>query len=136
MAPTARALARQTVTADILAAARTRLTDEGPAALSLRAVARDVGMVSSAVYRYFPSRDDLLTAAGLGWYELSNWARDERAQCRHNVLYWHSDDWFGIGPGAGHLIADIVSGAEPLVDPRPYHPSRFSSSAWGKVADF
>jgi glycine/D-amino acid oxidase-like deaminating enzyme len=43
---------------------------------------------------------------------------------------------FGIGPGAGHLIADIVSGAEPLVDPRPYHPSRFSSSAWGKVADF
>ncbi|MBT1670362.1 TetR/AcrR family transcriptional regulator [Curtobacterium flaccumfaciens pv. flaccumfaciens] len=62
MAPTARALARQTVTADILAAARTRLTGEGPAALSLRAVARDVGMVSSAVYRYFPSRDDLLTA--------------------------------------------------------------------------
>ncbi|MBT1545537.1 TetR/AcrR family transcriptional regulator [Curtobacterium aurantiacum] len=62
MAPTARELARQTVTADILAAARTRLTDEGPAALSLRAVARDVGMVSSAVYRYFPSRDDLLTA--------------------------------------------------------------------------
>ncbi|PZE24703.1 TetR/AcrR family transcriptional regulator [Curtobacterium sp. MCLR17_042] len=62
MAPTARALARQTVTADILAAARARLTDEGPAALSLRAVARDVGMVSSAVYRYFPSRDDLLTA--------------------------------------------------------------------------
>ena len=62
MAPTARALARQTVTADILAAARTRLTEEGPAALSLRAVARDVGMVSSAVYRYFPSRDDLLTA--------------------------------------------------------------------------
>lgn len=62
MAPTARELARQAVTADILAAARTRLTDEGPAALSLRAVARDVGMVSSAVYRYFPSRDDLLTA--------------------------------------------------------------------------
>ncbi|WP_182066443.1 TetR/AcrR family transcriptional regulator [Curtobacterium sp. ME12] len=62
MAPTARVLARQTVTADILAAARTRLTDEGPAALSLRAVARDVGLVSSAVYRYFPSRDDLLTA--------------------------------------------------------------------------
>jgi putative oxygen-independent coproporphyrinogen III oxidase len=44
--------------------------------------------------------DELFTAAGLGWYELSNWARDEAAQCRHNVLYWHSDDWFGIGPGA------------------------------------
>ncbi|MCW2768789.1 MAG: coproporphyrinogen oxidase [Aeromicrobium sp.] len=44
--------------------------------------------------------DQMFTAAGLGWYELSNWARDEAAQCRHNILYWHSDDWFGIGPGA------------------------------------
>ncbi|MDM7891269.1 TetR/AcrR family transcriptional regulator [Curtobacterium caseinilyticum] len=61
-APTARSLAREAVHASILAAARARLTDEGPAQLSLRAVARDVGMVSSAVYRYFPSRDDLLTA--------------------------------------------------------------------------
>jgi len=43
---------------------------------------------------------------------------------------------FGIGPGAGHLIADIVSGATPLVDPRPYHPDRFQASAWGQVAEF
>lgn len=43
---------------------------------------------------------------------------------------------FGIGPGAGHLIADIVSGAQPIVDPRPYHPDRFSASSWGKVAEF
>lgn len=43
---------------------------------------------------------------------------------------------FGIGPGAGHLIADIATGSEPLVDPRPYHPNRFLSSAWGNVADF
>ena len=43
---------------------------------------------------------------------------------------------FGIGPGAGHLIADIVSGATPIVDPKPYHPDRFKGSAWGKVADF
>jgi len=43
---------------------------------------------------------------------------------------------FGIGPGAGHLIADIVSGATPIVDPRPYHPDRFHTSAWGKVAEF
>jgi putative oxygen-independent coproporphyrinogen III oxidase len=51
--------------------------------------------------------DDVLTAAGLGWYELSNWARDEAAQCRHNVLYWHSDDWLGIGPGAhSHLAGE------------------------------
>lgn len=59
---TARERARDEITAEILAAARARLAEVGPAALSLRAVARDVGMVSSAVYRYFPSRDDLLTA--------------------------------------------------------------------------
>jgi len=49
--------------------------------------------------------DDLLTAAGLGWYELSNWARDDAAQCRHNVLYWNSDDWWGAGPGAHSHVA-------------------------------
>jgi glycine/D-amino acid oxidase-like deaminating enzyme len=43
---------------------------------------------------------------------------------------------FGIGPGAGHLIADLATGAEPIVDPIPYRPGRFDDSAWGKVADF
>jgi glycine/D-amino acid oxidase-like deaminating enzyme len=43
---------------------------------------------------------------------------------------------FGISPGAGHLIADLATGAEPIVDPVPYRPSRFAASAWGKVADF
>ena len=43
---------------------------------------------------------------------------------------------FGIGPGAGKLIADLVTGDAPIVDPKPYHPSRFNSAAWGKVADF
>ena len=43
---------------------------------------------------------------------------------------------FGIGPGAGHLIADLVSGATPIFDPTPFRPERFNQSAWGKVADF
>jgi glycine/D-amino acid oxidase-like deaminating enzyme len=43
---------------------------------------------------------------------------------------------FGIGPGAGHLIADLITGAEPIFDPAPYSPGRFKESAWGKVADF
>lgn len=43
---------------------------------------------------------------------------------------------FGIGPGAGHLIADLVTGAPPLFDPTPFRPDRFNRSAWGKVADF
>jgi putative oxygen-independent coproporphyrinogen III oxidase len=44
--------------------------------------------------------DDRLTAEGLGWYEVSNWARDEAARCRHNVAYWRGADWWGVGPGA------------------------------------
>ncbi len=44
--------------------------------------------------------DDALAAAGLGWYEVSNWARDDRARCRHNELYWTSANWWGVGPGA------------------------------------
>jgi len=51
--------------------------------------------------------DDVLTSAGLGWYELSNWARDEAARCRHNLLYWHSADWWGIGPGAHSHIGGV-----------------------------
>jgi AcrR family transcriptional regulator len=56
-----RARVRAEMTDEIKAVARRHLAEDG-ANLSLRAVAREVGMVSSAVYRYFPSRDDLLTA--------------------------------------------------------------------------
>ncbi|MFF5498439.1 TetR/AcrR family transcriptional regulator [Streptomyces aquilus] len=58
----ARARARVEVTAAIKDEARRQLAVDGAAKLSLRAVARELGMVSSALYRYFPSRDDLLTA--------------------------------------------------------------------------
>jgi AcrR family transcriptional regulator len=53
---------RQETTREILDTARRQLATVGPVELSLRAVAREVGLASSAVYRYFPSRDDLLTA--------------------------------------------------------------------------
>jgi glycine/D-amino acid oxidase-like deaminating enzyme len=43
---------------------------------------------------------------------------------------------FGIGPGAGHLIADLASGATPIFDPKPFRPSRFNQSSWGQVAEF
>jgi AcrR family transcriptional regulator len=57
-----RARVRAELTAEIKALARRQMAAEGSASLSLRAIARDLGMVSSAIYRYFPSRDDLLTA--------------------------------------------------------------------------
>ena len=65
----ARERVRAEVTAEITDAARRQLAEVGAAALSLRAVARDVGMVSSAVYRYFPSRDELLTRLIIDGYD-------------------------------------------------------------------
>ncbi len=50
--------------------------------------------------------DELLSAAGLGWYELSNWARPGHP-CRHNLAYWRSQDWWGIGPGAHSHINGV-----------------------------
>jgi putative oxygen-independent coproporphyrinogen III oxidase len=44
--------------------------------------------------------DQVLTAAGYPWYEVSNWARTPADRCRHNLGYWRGDDWWGIGPGA------------------------------------
>jgi AcrR family transcriptional regulator len=63
-----RARARAEMTAEIKRIARVHLAAEGPD-LSLRAVARDLGVVSSAVYRYFDSRDALLTALILDGYD-------------------------------------------------------------------
>ncbi|MGW1715148.1 TetR/AcrR family transcriptional regulator [Streptomyces sp. NPDC002156] len=65
----ARARARIEVTSAIKDEARRQLAAEGAAKLSLRAVARELGMVSSALYRYFPSRDDLLTALIIDAYD-------------------------------------------------------------------
>lgn len=59
---TARERARAEISAQILGEARRHLAEHGPAGLSLRAVARDLGLVPSAVYRYFEHRDALLTA--------------------------------------------------------------------------
>ena len=65
---TARERVRAELTREITETARRHLATEGAAGLSLRAVAREMGMVSSAVYRYFPSRDDLLTALIIDGY--------------------------------------------------------------------
>jgi AcrR family transcriptional regulator len=68
-APGARARVRAELTREIAEVARRHLATEGAAALSLRAVAREMQMASSAVYRYYPSRDDLLTALIIEAYE-------------------------------------------------------------------
>lgn len=51
--------------------------------------------------------DDLLTEAGLHWYEVSNWARTPADACRHNLAYWRNDDWWGVGPGAHSHVGGV-----------------------------
>lgn len=66
---TARERARAELTREIREEARRQLAATGAGGLSLRAVARELGMVSSALYRYYPSRDDLLTALIIDAYD-------------------------------------------------------------------
>jgi AcrR family transcriptional regulator len=66
---TARERARAELTREIKEEARRQLSVQGASGLSLRAVARELGMVSSALYRYFRSRDDLLTALIIDAYD-------------------------------------------------------------------
>ncbi|UQX12737.1 radical SAM family heme chaperone HemW [Candidatus Mycobacterium methanotrophicum] len=47
--------------------------------------------------------DDLLSAAGFDWYEVSNWSR-AGGQCRHNIGYWNGGQWWGAGPGAHSYV--------------------------------
>ena len=51
--------------------------------------------------------DELISAAGLNWYEVSNWSRTPEQACRHNLAYWRGDDWWGIGPGAHSHVGGV-----------------------------
>ncbi|MGI5270097.1 TetR/AcrR family transcriptional regulator [Nonomuraea sp. CA-218870] len=85
---TARERVRAELTREIADIARRRLATEGAGGLSLRAVAREMGMVSSAIYRYFPSRDDLLTTLIIDGYNALGEAveRAEAARPRDDFL--------------------------------------------------
>ncbi|HEU5483702.1 MAG TPA: TetR/AcrR family transcriptional regulator [Microlunatus sp.] len=94
---TARAVARRELTAAIVGSARRQLAEVGPAQLSVRAVARDLGMASSAVYRYFPSRDDLLTELLVIIYgELADHLEAADAACARDDL---AGRWRALGTG-------------------------------------
>jgi putative oxygen-independent coproporphyrinogen III oxidase len=59
-----------------------------------------------AADRYLAA-DAALGAAGLAWYEVSNWAAAPAARCRHNLLYWTGGDWWGLGPGAHSHVGGV-----------------------------
>ncbi len=115
---TARAVARRELTAAITASARRQLAEIGPAQLSVRAVARDLGMASSAVYRYFPSRDELLTELLVVLYsELADRLEAADAGCERDDL---SGRWRTLGEtlrrwaiGAPHEYAFLYGSPVP-----------------------
>ena len=51
--------------------------------------------------------DAALSAAGLAWYEVSNWSTSRRTRCRHNELYWTGADWWGVGPGSHSHVGGV-----------------------------
>ena len=66
-----------------------------------------------AADRYLAA-ESALDAAGLSWYEVSNWAAttdavntEPRHGCRHNLLYWTGGDWWGLGPGAHSHVGGV-----------------------------
>ena len=69
--------------------------------------------------------DDLFSAAGLTWYEVSNWARPGY-ESRHNLGYWRNVDWAGLGPGA-HSHYNAVAGSISVASDRLRIPTTAES---------
>lgn len=108
---TARERARQELVAAIKDAATRQLAEVGASALSLRAVARELGLASSALYRYFPSRDALLTALIVDAYAEVG-AAAERADAAAAAA--------GADPGARWLAVCRAVRAWALRSPHSY----------------
>lgn len=61
--------------------------------------------------RMYRLTDEIMTSAGIPAYEISNYAQKGQA-CRHNLLYWHLNNYIGLGPGAhGRVNLWATSGA-------------------------
>lgn len=102
MAPmtTPRERARERTRAEIRVIAWRHLEAEGAAALSLRAIARELGVVSSAIYRYVASRDELLTQLIVeGYDELAAHAEAADVAVRHDGAGSPRERWVAVGRG-------------------------------------
>ncbi|GAA0849231.1 TetR/AcrR family transcriptional regulator [Streptosporangium amethystogenes subsp. fukuiense] len=106
---TARERVRAELTREITDVARRQLAVDGASGLSLRAVARELGMASSAIYRYFPSKDDLLTALIIdGYNALGEAVENAEAAVPHTD---HAGRWMAVC----HAVRDWA-----LVHPHEY----------------
>ncbi|WP_049568707.1 TetR/AcrR family transcriptional regulator [Streptomyces sp. SBT349] len=122
--PSLRQRRRATATREILDAAERHITEHGPAALSLRAVARSLGMTVQALYHYFPNRDALLTALIAKTYE-------DLADAVRTALDTTADDTTADDTTAGDTAADGAPVPRLVVAAEGYrrwaitHPERF-----------
>ncbi len=82
------------------------IVEEGTALARRIARGELAGPDDDAMADRYLAADAALAAAGLGWYELSSWARPGH-ECRHNVAYWRSADWWGVGPGAHSHVGGV-----------------------------
>ncbi len=55
----------------------------------------------------YEAAEEVLSAAGFAWYEISNWARTPADACRHNDGYWRGGQWWGLGPGAHSHVGGV-----------------------------
>ncbi len=68
--------------------------------------------------------DEMLGAAGMGWYEVSNWSTSADTRCRHNLGYWRDGNWWGAGPGAHSHVGGVRWW-------NVKHPARYASALSG-----
>ncbi len=140
----ARERARAEITAEITAEARRQLAVEGAAGLSLRAVARQLGMVSSGIYRYVANRDELLTMLIIEAYEaLGDAVEGSAAATVRQPPAVRFAAAAARGPGAGRSPTPTSTPSStahrcPATPPRPtprHRPSRVTLALAGIVAD-
>ncbi|CAM5739271.1 hypothetical protein SBADM41S_06585 [Streptomyces badius] len=123
----ARERARIEVTAAIKDEARKQLAEQGAPKLSLRAVARELGMVSSALYRYFPSRDDLLTALIVDAFDAIGAAAEQAAAGERAEVVPPAERWVAVACAVREWALAHPRRVRPDLQ---LHPSPATSPRW------
>ena len=132
---TARERVREEMTAEILAVAGAHVARDGAAALSLRSIARDLGMAPSALYRYFDGRDALLSALILSAYgALADEAEQAADEAERETDQEANDGWpcpapCGTGPSS-IPISGASSSARPFPATTPRRTRSSPTPAW------
>lgn len=122
---------RAAMETEIVRLGREHLRTHGAAGLSLRAIARDLGVVSSAVYRYVPSRDDLLTLLLVeGYSDLADSVDDAADKPRDS----DTDRDGGDQDGGDRVDGTVPAGGSPVPSRERLRRMAFAMRAWA-IAD-